>query len=400
MRGYASVYKSLERTRIDEDQLRKVLTKQASSLGELAVAGYTIQALDHTPYPRESAPTVGDRGYVHGADGIVVGHQYSLLGRVMAPRTATLHETGAWIGVEDCERIPTDKTPVQVGAEQGMAVRGAIARLRDNSPETEKHIVTADSEYVTAEMLDQAHERTQLLIRLRGNRTLYRRPEPPPSSRRGPGRPRKRGPKFKLDDSRTWGKPDHLVNIDNEDGGWIEITVFKDLHFKSHPNLHGCIIRVCAYDATGNRKFARPLWLYWTGPSDMDWNTFWRVYLKRFCIEAVHQFAKNNLAWTAPRLGYTDREERWTWLVMLAYWQLLVAIPLATDAYMPWQKPLPPGRLPTPARIQRDYYRIFLIIGTPAYPPIPRGYSPGRPVGQRPMPRQRFNVVYKGHDTS
>ena len=163
------MYKSLERTRIDEDQLRKVLTKQASSLGELAVAGYTIQALDHTPYPRESAPTVGDRGYVHGADGIVVGHQYSLLGRVMAPRTATLHETGAWIGVEDCERIPTDKTPVQVGAEQGMAVRGAIARLRDNSPETEKHIVTADSEYVTAEMLDQAHERTQLLIRLRGN---------------------------------------------------------------------------------------------------------------------------------------------------------------------------------------------------------------------------------------
>ena len=111
----------------------------------------------------------------------------------------------------------------------------------------------------------------------------------------------------------------------------------------------------------------------------MDWATFWRVYLKRFCkvalrgaIESVHQFAKNNLAWTAPRLGYTDREERWTWLVMLAYWQLLVTIPLVTDVYMPWQKPLPPsgpsrghGQPPTPARVQRDYYRIFLKVAQP-----------------------------------
>ena len=92
---------------------------------------------------------------MHGADGVVVGHQYSLLGRVM-------HKKGAWVGVEDCERIPTDKTPVQVGAEQ-------VARLRENSSETVKHIITADSEYLTEEMLDQAHERTQLLIRLRGN---------------------------------------------------------------------------------------------------------------------------------------------------------------------------------------------------------------------------------------
>jgi len=194
LRGYASVYKSLERTRIDEDQLRKVLTKQASALGELTVAGYTIQALDHTPYPRPSAPTVEDRGYVHGAEGVVVGHQYSIFGRVMAPRTATLHEKGAWIGVEDCERIPTDKTPVQVGAQQGMAVREAMARLRENSEETIKHIVAADSEYLTDDMLDEAHERTQLLIRLRSNRTLRRRAQPSPD-RRGPGaRPKQSGP--------------------------------------------------------------------------------------------------------------------------------------------------------------------------------------------------------------
>ena len=77
-RNYASVYKGLERTRIDEKTLRTLLVKQADASGELKVAGYVTQALDHTPYPRKNAPTVEDRGYVRGAEGNVIGHQYSL----------------------------------------------------------------------------------------------------------------------------------------------------------------------------------------------------------------------------------------------------------------------------------------------------------------------------------
>lgn len=381
-RKYASVYKGLERTKIDEEQLRKVLTKQADESGELTVAGYVIQALDHTPYPRKSAPTVSDRGYVHGADGNVIGHQYSLLGRVM-------YEKGAWVGVQDCTRIPTDQTPVKVGAEQ-------IARLRQNS--LRKHIVTADCEYLTEDILDQADKRTELLIRLRSNRVFWCLPKPRRPSQRGPNC--KHGRKFKLADARTHGKPDGKFTFNADDGESVEITVFKNLHAQSHPDLHGCVIRVRAYCADGSRKFARPIWLYWTGPHDMDWLTFWRVYLKRFCIESVHQFSKNSLAWTSARLGYTDREERWTWLVMLAYWQLLLSAPLADDAYRPWQKPMPPDRLPTPARVQRAYCLIFLLIGTPALPPIPRGISPGRPLGYRPDPRPRFKVVIKSANTT
>ena len=74
--------------------------------------------------------TVADRGSVRDGRGNIVGHQYSLLGRVM-------HAAGAWVGVEDCERIPTSRTPVQVGCEQ-------IARLRATSKL--KHIITADTE--------------------------------------------------------------------------------------------------------------------------------------------------------------------------------------------------------------------------------------------------------------
>lgn len=383
-RRYASVYKGLERTRIDEDSLRMLLVQQADMSGELQVAGYMIQALDHSPYPRQSAPTVEDRGCVHGADGVVIGHQYSLLGRVM-------HETGAWVGVEDCERIATDQTPVQVGAEQ-------VARLRRTSASTCKHIITADCEYLTQDMLDQADARTELLIRLKSNRVLFQRPVPRTPGQRG--RPSKHGRRIKLSDARTLGKPDAVCTHVADDGEWVEIAVFKGVHFRSHPDLHGCVIRVRAFRADGRRKFARPMWLYWTGPPDMDWLTFWRVYLKRFCIESVHQFTKNSLAWTSARLGYTDREERWTWLVMLAYWQLLLSAPLAADARRPWQKPMPPGRLPTPARVQRDYWRIFLAVGTPALPPKRRGISPGRPPGYRPPPRPRFQVIVKAKNTS
>ncbi len=185
-RRYASVYKSLERTQIDESSLRALLVRQAEVLGELEVAGYRIQALDHTPYPRPSAPTVSDRGFVHGADGVVIGHQYSLLGRVM-------HPTGAWVGVEDCTRIPTDKTPVQIGAEQ-------VVRLRQTSAATSKHIITADSEYLTADLLDQADVRTELMIRLKNNRVLYHRPAPRRAGQRGRprGRPAKHGRRVKL----------------------------------------------------------------------------------------------------------------------------------------------------------------------------------------------------------
>jgi hypothetical protein len=386
-RRYASVYKSLERTQIDEVRLRAVLRQHAEAQGELEVAGYRIQALDHTPYPRPSAPTVSDRGFVHGAEGIVIGHQYSLLGRVM-------HTTGAWVGIEDCARIPTDKTPVQVGAEQ-------VARLREMSSASAsastniKHIITADSEYLTREMLDQADPRTELLIRLKNNRVLYHRPTPRQPGQRG--RPAKHGRRVKLSDARTLGQPDHRFTFTDDDGNRVEITVFTGLHVRSHPEAHGCVIRVCAFRPDGKRKFARPMWLFWTGPHDMDWLTFWRVYLKRYCLESVHQFAKNSLAWTSARLGYTDREERWTWLVMLAYWHLLLSAPLAHDARRPWQKPMPPGRRLTPARVQRDYWRIFLSLGTPALPPKPRGIPPGRPSGYRPTPRPRFKVIYKRH---
>jgi len=90
-------------------------------------------------------------------------------------------------------------------------------------------------------------------------------------------------------------------------------------------------------ESYGTRRYHRPLWLIRSGPAAMDWAEFWQVYLKRFCLECVHQFTKNSLCWTRGRFGHTGREERWSWMVMLAYWMLLLAAPAARDICRPWE---------------------------------------------------------------
>jgi hypothetical protein len=376
-RGFGSVYKGVERTRVDWRQLHPLLLGEADRSGALLFDGWQLYALDHSPYPRPSAPTVSDRSFVHGADGIVVGHQYSLLGRVM-------HERGSWVGLVDWERIATHHRPTAVGATQ-------IARLK--LCRKQRRIISADSEYVTDAILDEADAETRLLIRFRGNRKLFRAAKPKPSSQRGP-QPQ-HGEKLKLNQAETLQTPDRNYQIAQPGGGRVEIAIWENVHVESRSGIPLCAVRVEVFRANGQRRYKRPLWLAWTGPAEVDWPQFWRVYLKRFCLECVHQFTKNSLTWTRGRFGHTGREERWTTLVMLAYWQLLLCAPLARDLCRPWEKPMPAGALPTPGRVQRDYGRLFQEVGSPTRSPKVRGIAPGRSKGYRPAPRPHFEVVRK-----
>jgi hypothetical protein len=390
-RTFSSVYKGLERSRPSSAALRSLLVPLAERQGnfQVQVAGSAcaVYALDHTPYPRPSAPTVRDRSYVHGAQGVQVGHQYSLLGRV-------LHTQGSWMGLVDGERIATSTTPTAVAATQIQRLHRA-ARL--------PLLITADSEYVTEAVLDtlcdaQAEPEAvplYLLLRFKGNRNLY---AAPPTERRpgqrGPSPPH--GAKLKLNCPETLGTPELSLRVEEAHGSWAEIEVWPEVHVETRPHIPLCAVRVRLFKADGQPRYQRPLWLAWSGPVLMDWANFWRVYLRRFCLEAVHQFSKNSLSWTRARLGDTEREERWSWLVWLAYWQLVLAAPLARDARRPWEKPTRAGRLPTPGRVQRDFGSLLGRVGSPVRAPIPRGFPTGRPLGYHPEPRPRYEVVYKG----
>lgn len=376
-RKFSSVHKGLARTRVDTSALRSLLVRTAEEHEHFLVAGYAVWALDHTPYPRHAAPTVADRGFVHGADGQEIGHQYSLLGRVM-------HPTGSWVGLTDIRRIPTTTTPTQLGAEQ-------VADLKQLCPTP--FILTADSEYFTDALLAQVEPgRCEALIRLKSNRVLYDAP-PAPTGR--PGRPPEHGAKLKLNQPATWRAAERTYRLEEADGSWVALDLWCNVHERRWPTHPVCLIRVQQFNPDGAPRFQRPLWLGWTGPTDMDWPTFWKVYLRRVCLESLHQFFKNSLTWTKTRLGYLAHEERWTWLVALAYWQLLLALPVARDVWRPWEKPTADGRQLSPGRVQRDMGRILAELGTPAGPPKPRGNPRGRAKGYRPAPRPRYPVVCK-----
>ncbi|MFB2893646.1 hypothetical protein ACE1CI_12105 [Aerosakkonemataceae cyanobacterium BLCC-F50] len=49
----------------------------------------------------------------------------------------------------------------------------------------------------------------------------------------------------------------------------------------------------------------------------------------------------------------------------------------------------------TPSLVQRDFYRIIRLIGTPAVSPKPRGFSSGRLEGDSKEKRKRHPVVKK-----
>ena len=230
------------------------------------------------------------------------------------------------------------------------------------------------------------------LIRLKGKRVLYDAP-PAPTGR--PGRPPEHGAKLKLNQPASWRAAERPYRLEEADGSWVALDWWGNVHERRWPTRPVGLIRVQQFNPDGAPRLQRPLWLVWTGPTDMDWPTFWKVYRRRVCLESLQQFCKNSLTWTKTRLGDIAHEERWTGLVALAYWQLLLARPAARDVCRPGEKPAAEGRPLSPGRVQRDSGRILAELGTPAGPPKPRGNPRGRAKGYRPAPRPRYPVVCK-----
>ena len=81
----------------------------------------------------------------------------------------------------------------------------------------------------------------------------------------------------------------------------------------------------------------------------------------------------------------------------LAHWVLFLARPIVEDSPLPWQKPQ--QRL-TPQRVRQSLKPIFVLIGSPAREPKPRGKPPGWPKGRSRTPRERYKVVQKGVTTA
>jgi hypothetical protein len=393
-RRWSSLYDALDGGRIKVYRLRQVLIEFAPQTG--FVADYRAVAIDHSAYPRPDAKTLADRAYHHqptrapGGKPVAIGHGYSFA--VQVPEAE-----GSWVVPLDVRRIASQQKPVGVAVEQLRQ----IVMLSDR-----RVLALVDSEYIRPEFIDRTTrtsddqetarplERT-ILGRLRPNRTLYR--QPPPYS--GFGAPRKDGPVFNLKKPETWGQPDQQIEIEDAELGTVRLSVWHNLHFKRARQHPLTLICVQVLDSGGQPRYQKPLWLVWQGEPLAELQKSWRYYLRRFAVEHFLRFLKQSLLWTKAHLGTPEREELWTWLVLIAYWHLWLARSRVQDQPRPWERSRSQSckQLPlSPGRVRRALGGLFAAISTPACAPKLRGKSPGRQKGHCPGPRPRFSVIKKG----
>jgi hypothetical protein len=233
----------------------------------------------------------------------------------------------------------------------------------------------------------------EILGRLRSDRVLCF-PVPP----RQPGtngRPPRHGREFALADPATWPQPPVTTVTETSRYGTATAQAWDRLHPRlthrsawldhngSLPVIEGTLIRLQVDHLPGNRD-PKPVWLWssatGTPPADVD--RLWQAFLRRFDLEHTFRLFKQILGWTTPKIRDPHAADRWTWLIITAHTQLRLARPLADDLRLPWERPVPPGRL-TPARVRRGFRNIRATAAQPAGAPKPGKPGPGRPPGSK-----------------
>ncbi len=246
-------------------------------------------------------------------------------------------------------------------------------------------------------------------IRFPGNRVVYRKHETPEGAKKTSGHPIWYGDRFDLKDPDTWPEPDEtaVTTLVTQKGktytvqlqGWHNMVRKgkKDIPMHAYPFT---LVRARVLDADGNSVFKRDLGLITIGERrrELALIDIWEAYGQRYAVEHFYRYGKQRLLMAAYQTPDVEREENWWQIVQLAYIQLWLARSLAEALPNPWERYLPPpepGCAP-PAAVQRDFERIIRQLGTPAQPPKPRGNSPGRAKGDKPLPRPRQPVIQKG----
>jgi len=390
-RGWGSVYAALARGRIDTERLRDLL------VGFLPPAAPLVFAVDVTTWPRCDAECSPERGYYYHPSRHSAG-QPIIAGWAFQWICQLSFEHDSWTAPVDARRLhPLDDTDHTAAAQ----VRALLGRL----PAGPLPWFVFDGGYDSAQLtLDLAGLPVAVLVRLRADRCFYADPPPAARSPKG-GRPRRHGAKFSFADPTTWPTPSATLVCQDDQYGTVTVAAWRGLHPKQqrHPGhgsrgprpiVRGTIIRVQVQRVPARTRPPKVLWLWWSGPSELDLDLAWRAYVRRFDLEHTVRFCKQTLGWTTPRPRHPQQADRWTWLVLAAYTQLRLARAVASDARLPWERPRPQPRL-SPYRVRRGFPRLLCVLGSPAAAPKPSGCSSGRPKGRASGPAVRHPALKK-----
>lgn len=372
-RHWTSLYAAVRHGRFDLDKLRLLLVKTAKTAAPYRVAGHRVVLVDHTGFPRPAARTVAERERYHGPnDSRPVGHRYSWLSQLVD------HDS-AWVAPLDVERIGPGSTPISTALTQ-------VKRLAAASDEP--LLMIGDREYATDEILRVVPHLEGVKVtwsaRLRSNMVFFL--PPPPRQPGQKGAPRKYGARVQLNDPSSWPDPVWSATETTATGERVELMGWGEWRRRGFPEQPLQIVQVRVLRTDGQPKYKQPLWVMVVGK--VDWPLIAPLYRCRWREETWHAQAKDLLGWSRAQLGDVERQDRWTWVVLVAGWQLLLAREVARDCPRPWERAAS-GRLPL-GRVQRDFGRILREFGLGVPAPKPRGKAPGRAPGTRlePKPRQ------------
>lgn len=381
-RKFSSVYDALVHGDLG-DELKNLFNMSQDSDWE-TIAGYEVHAIDATPNERMSAETLADRGVLktQQKEALRYGHKYSWLVRLV-------QSGSSWVAPEDIERIGTATTDTKVAAQQVKALE-----VRNQRPK----VITADSRYRDKHFLGAfaGLENTYALVRLQNNQKLSQEPMPKPEGSRGA--PRKHGADFQLTDISHDPDASQEVYLGKQK---VRVRVWHKLHFKRLVKVKGSVVCVEFLKEDGTPRYKRPLWLFWTGSEEVAPQDLCRMYLWRFAIEHLFRFLKQHMGLNSHRSSNLESLQRWMWIVALAYWQLLLMRDTVKPNRPAWHPHKKHGqvKLLTPAQVQRSAQVFLLQSGTPAANTRPAGKGRGRQKEYHPLPRKRFEVVFKTKKT-
>lgn len=376
-RQWPSIYAALADGKINLDQLQALCVR--SVLEEVPADAIVWIAVDATPEERPEAQTSEDRGYIHVSNlpladkPISIGWMFSIVG--LLPEQAS-----SWVPPLDIQRISSEQTAGGV----------AIDQLRRLKPlfGTRRVIVVADRWYGTPEMLRACQELGySVLIRLKSNRKLYRKPV----RRFKLGRPPQDGPLLQGTRPETQFDPSATWQTTDQEGRATRVSRFEEVHFQQDRALSLSVIRVERTSARGTKRDPRVSW-FLTLDDVVPLEQVPQRYGLRFSEEHLFRFLKQDLLWLRARVRTPEQFVRWSWIVALAFTQLYLARPLGLQALLPWEAK---GRPVTPRQIRRVMPTILSQVGTPVRACQPRGKAPGRAKGFHPKPATRHPLIYK-----
>ncbi len=411
-RSYSTLFKAIDEMDLPEMWLPHQI---APYLPKPKQWPFRLLLVDVTSNPRLYARTLEDRGMVYQPEvvkrklPVTIGHQYSTVALGLEPEAGV---SSGWVLPLLTARVATSEDKEAVGGRQ-------IERLLQDDKLPFAHSLTVevgDSSYSKPAYLYAHRQFPNLvsIVRVRGNRTFYRRYEPSQDEQEKSkaGHPRWYGARFALSEPETWFEADETLTLNETSQRGkvyrVEIQAWHNmlmsgkrkpvpLPMHEHPFT---LLRIVRYDEAGNKAFKRPLWLIVMGErrGEIILEHIYQAYRTRFDIEHFFRFGKQKLLLTAFQTPDVKREENWWQLVHIAYAQLWMARHTVRTLPRPWERNLPAMKQSraSPSTVQRGFARIIRQFGTPAEPPKPRGIPPGRRKGTKLPKRSRQKVVVKG----